>query len=223
MSQEAKILTGIGIVTVAIIAIGAFSFGGSSTPDKNAEEILSVDAQKSLVRENSHKKEAENEKVTIVEFGDFQCPACGVAHPVVEQILEEYKDNVTFVFRQYPLPSHKNARLAAEASEAAGDQGKFFEMYNVLYQNQADWGESDKARDAIEKYAEELELDMEKFIASLDKKAHDAKIQADVNDGNAVGVKATPTFYINGEQITGGLPYNEFKEKIEAAMSKAAK
>ena len=114
----------------------------------------------------------------------------------------------------------RDARLAAEATEAAGDQGKFFEMYAKLYENQKEWSESDKAREIIIAYAKELKLDVNAFTKSLDEKAHDEKIQADINEGNAIGVKATPTFFINGEHIQGGLNYDEFKEKIEAAINK---
>src|SRR6266699_3668336 len=150
MTNEAKILGGIGLVTIIIVIAAAFMFGGKSSSDK--QQAVSVDQQKLLIRKNSHELKANGAKVTVVEFGDFQCPACGASYPIVEQILQDYKGKINFVFREYPLPVHPNAPVAAEAAEAAGAQGKFFDMYNLLYSNQKDWGESNKPMDYILKY-----------------------------------------------------------------------
>jgi len=216
MNQEAKVLTGIGLVTLLIVVGAVFFFGGKSQT-KEAEKVT-PDKAKLLVRKDSHKIESKGAKVTITEFGDFQCPACGAAYPVVEKILQDYKGKVTFVFRQYPLPVHENAHTAAEAAEAAGAQGKFFDMYNALYSNQKDWGESKNAMDYFKKYADAMGLDMDKFVSDVEGKKYAAKIQADQNDGDAVGITATPTFFINDEMIVGGLPYDQFKEKLDAAL-----
>lgn len=216
MTNEAKILGGIGLLTIIIVVAAAFFFGGKSSPDKSAP--ISADQQKILVRPTSHIQKASSAKVTIVEFGDFECPACGAAYPIVEQILSDYKGKVNFVFREYPLPVHPNAPVAAEAAEAAGAQGKFFDMYNLLYSNQKDWGESNKPMDYILKYAQGLHLDMNKFKADVTGNKYDSVIKQDQNDGNALGVNATPTFFINGVPQVGGLPYTDFKTKIEAAL-----
>lgn len=218
MTTEAKVLTGIGIVTVGIVVAAAFFFGGKSTPEK--QQVVAGDNIKRLVREDSHKKGGKEAKVTIVEFGDFQCPACGAAHPIIAQLLEDYKGKgVTFVFRQYPLPMHPNAKPAALAAEAAGAQGKFFEMYDKIYENQKEWSESKKPQDEFfVKYAEDIKLDVDKFKKDITDKKFDAKIQQDMDDAAAVGVSATPTFYLNGEEIVGGLPYDEFKKKIDDAL-----
>lgn len=217
MTQETKVLIGIGIASVLIITIGAFAFGGAKSPEKE-EQTISADQKKVLVQKDSHKKKAPKEKVVLVEFGDFQCPACGSAYPTVEQIMEEYKDEVSFVFRNYPLPMHKNAETAALAAEAAGAQDKFFEMYEKLYTNQEEWGESDKPMEYLEKYANELKLDMDKFKTDVEKKTYLSKIQKDKTDGNTVGVNATPTFFLNGEHLESGLKYDEFKAKIDDAL-----
>lgn len=218
MSTEAKVLTGIGIVTVGIVVAAAFFFGGKPTPEK--QEVVAGDNVKRLVRKDSHKKGEDGAKVTLVEFGDFQCPACGTAHPVVGQLLEEYKGkDVTFVFRQYPLPMHSNAKPAALAAEAAGVQGKFFEMYDMIYENQAEWSESKNAMDEFfVKYAEDIKLDVDKFKKDIKDKKLEARIKQDMEDATAVGVSATPTFYLNGEEIVGGLPYDQFKKKIDDAL-----
>ena len=216
MSQETKIVAAIGIITVLIIGVGAFFLGGSSSPDKPRPP---ADAN-TLVRPDSHKIGSESAKVTLVEFGDFQCPACGASHPIVKQLTEEYRGDVNFVFRNYPLPMHKNAQKAANAAESAGAQKKFFEMHDLLFENQAEWGESNKPEEFFEKYAKELDLDIEKFNYDIKDKKYESKIKADQTDGNALGVNSTPTFFINGVMQPGGLPYDQFKTKIDEALQK---
>lgn len=214
MTQENKVLIGLGIVTLLIVVGGAFFIGGKSTPDKPTPPV----DNKVLVRSDSNKAAVPNAKVTLVEFGDFQCPACGAAHPIVTQILQEYKGKVNFVFRNYPLPMHPNAMIAAEAAEASGAQGKYFDMYNALYSNQKEWSDSKKPLDIFLKYANTIGLDKDKFQKDVESKRFEAKIKKDVADGDAVSVQATPTFFINGVKQTGGLPYDEFKAKIDLAL-----
>ena len=218
MTNENKILIGIGVVTLLLVGIAVFSLGGNNSSNSDATSKEAKDI-KTLIRSDSHAKGPANAKVTVVEFGDFQCPACGSAYPVVSQILGEYKDKVRFVYRNYPLPVHKNAKVAAQAAEAAGAQGKYFEMYDALFGNQKAWSESDKALDDyFVKYAKELKLDVEKFTKEVKENKYNAKIEKDISDGNAVGVNATPTFYINGVEQVGGLPYDEFKKKVDEAL-----
>jgi protein-disulfide isomerase len=169
-----------------------------------------------LVRENSNQKVGTNSKVTIVEFGDFQCPACGAVHPLVKQVVDSNKDNVTFVFRNYPLSQHANAEIAAEAAEAAGAQGKYWEMYDKLFDKQADWSESKKPLEMFVSYAKDLGLDVTKFKQEVEDKKYSAKITGDQADGNVLGVNATPTFYIDGVKFTGD--YSSFKSQIEAKI-----
>lgn len=217
MTQEAKVLIGIGIVTLGIVVSSAFLFGGKTSPTKETPK-LTTDQLKMVVRQDSHIKGDKNAKVTLTEFGDFQCPACGAVHPIVNLLLGEYKDQVAFVFRQFPLQSHQNGSIAAHASEAAGAQDKFFEMYDALYQNQKEWGESKNPMEFFEQYAKNIGLDVEKFKSDVASKKYEARIQKDLNDGNALGVNATPTFFLNGEKISGGLDYKEFKAKIDAVL-----
>lgn len=216
MTQETKVLTGIGIATAAIIVVGAFFLGGNSNSEKATPPAdLNV-----LIRPDSHKISSPNAKVTIVEFGDFQCPACGVSYPVVKQLLSVYKNKIVFVFRQYPLSSvHKNAEVAALASEAAGGQDKFFEMYDLLFENQTKWSESqDPLNSYFVNYAKEIKLDVDKFKKDVNEKTYDAKIKKDQADGNSLGINSTPTFFINGQMQSGGLPYNQFKAKIDEVL-----
>lgn len=134
--------------------------------------------------------------VTIVEFTDFQCPACAAMHPVLEEALKSYGDKVKFVVRDFPLNQHENARKAAEAANAANAQGKFFEYITLLFQRQ-------KALDvpSLKKYATELGLDRARFDAALDRGVYAAEVAHDVEDGEIYGVGSTPTIFINGVQL----------------------
>lgn len=217
MSNEVKIIGGISIITLVLVVGAAFLFGGSSSSSQNAQPIKNTSA---LVRKDSHELNAHS-KVTLVEFGDFQCPACGAEYPIITQLLQTYKGKINFVFRNFPLPQHQNAQTAAEVSEAAGAQGKFFEMYNMLYANQNTWGESSNAMNYFNQYAQALHLDMNKFSSDVKNNTYAKKIQKDTDDGYAVGVNATPTFFLNGVPIQGGLPYNDFKTKIDQALQNA--
>ncbi len=217
MSNEAKVLIGIGVATLLIV-VGATFLVGGKTASTNEPKVLTEDQIKKLTPADSYVKGSKDAKVTIVEFGDFQCPACGAIHPTIGQLLTEYKDSVKFVYREYPLPLHKNAKTADLAEEAAGAQGKFYDMYDALFQNQKEWENSKNPMEQFEAYAKLIGLDIEKFKGDVENKKYEEKIQQGINDGNAVGVQATPTFFINGEEIRGGLPYNEFKAKIDAAL-----
>lgn len=137
-----------------------------------------------------------NAPVTVVEFTDFQCPACAAMHPVLEEILNSYGNKVRFVVRDFPLNQHEWARKAAEAANAANAQGKFFEYIAVLFKNQ-------KALDVpnLKKYASELGLDRARFDAALDRGVYAAEVKKDVEDGEMYGVGSTPTIFINGVQL----------------------
>jgi protein-disulfide isomerase len=134
--------------------------------------------------------------VTIVEFTDFQCPACAAMHPVLEEVLKSYGNKVRFVVRDFPLNMHEWARKAAEAANAANAQGKFFEYIAILFKNQ-------KALDvpSLKKYASEVGLDRARFDAALDRGVYAAEVQKDVEDGELYGVGSTPTIFVNGVQL----------------------
>ena len=134
--------------------------------------------------------------VTIVEFTDFQCPACAAMHPVLEEVLKSYGNKVRFVVRDFPLTQHEFARKAAEAANAANAQGKFFEYIAVLFKNQ-------KALDvpSLKKYASEVGLDRARFDAALDRGTYAAEVKKDIDDGEMYGVGSTPTIFINGVQL----------------------
>ncbi|HXJ19102.1 MAG TPA: thioredoxin domain-containing protein [Polyangia bacterium] len=159
-----------------------------------------------------------NAKVTIVEFSDFQCPFCGRVIPTVQQIEKNYPNDVRLVFIHNPLPFHPNAEPAAEAAVAAGEQGKFWEMHDKLFANQNNLQRAD-----FEKYAQEIGLDMNKFKAALDSHAGKKKVDGDLAVGKQVGVQGTPNFYIDGRNVQGAQPYEEFKKVIDDEIQRANK
>jgi protein-disulfide isomerase len=158
---------------------------------------------------------AANAPVTIVEFTDFQCPACAAMHPVIEEVLKSYGDKVRFVVRDFPLTQHEWARKAAEAANAANEQGKFFEYAALLFQRQ-------KALDvaSLKKYASELGLDRTRFDAALDRGTFAAEVKHDLEDGEMYGVGSTPTIFINGVQLRV-LNADGLREAIDRAAKPA--
>jgi len=154
-----------------------------------------------------------NAPVTIVEFTDFQCPACAAMHPVIDEVLKTYGDKVRFVVRDFPLDSHEHARKAAEAANAANAQGKFFEYIALLYKRQ-------NALDvpSLKKYATELGLDRAKFDVALDRGVYQAEVKRDIEEGEMYGVGVTPTIFINGVQLRT-LSSEGLREAIDRAAA----
>jgi protein-disulfide isomerase len=135
-----------------------------------------------------------NAPVTLVQYGDYECPYCGAAYPIVKEAQARMGDRLRFVFRNFPIStSHPNAEQAAEAAEAAASQGKFWEMHDLLYENQKHLRDQD-----LRRYAEELALDLERFDRELAEHIHAARVHEDFMSGVRSGVNGTPTFYING-------------------------
>lgn len=155
----------------------------------------------------------DNAKVTIVEFSDFQCPFCTRAASVVQQIKEKYGDKVRFVFRQYPLPMHGDAHLAAQASLAAHQQGKFWEYHDLLFANQRAL-----TRPALEDYAKQANMDLGQLKKALDDQALKAAVDADVKLGEEVNVNGTPTVFINGKRVPNPTEFAPVAKLIDAAL-----
>jgi len=158
---------------------------------------------------------------TLIEYSDFQCPACKSYYPLVEKLMSEASTTVRLVYRHYPLPQHQNALLAARASEAASLQGKFWDMYRLLFENQETWDElSDtSARNVFSGYAEQLSLDLTRYAADLDSAAVKSRISADQDAAQAIGVNSTPTFFVNGKAVVTPSTYDQFKALVTASAT----
>lgn len=169
---------------------------------------------------------SHDQKVILVEYGDFQCPACGQMYPTVKEIKETYKNQLTFVFRNMPLTSiHPNALAAATVAEAAGQQGKFFDMFDLLYQNQNTWqGASVSSRGAIfEGYAKSLGLNSNQFKNDLDSSTVSDKLARDHSTSQQFNVDATPTFILNGKKLPSSTALNAeaLKKAVTDALQQA--
>lgn len=151
--------------------------------------------------------------VTVEVWSDFECSFCSRGATVVEKLREKYGDSLRIVFRHMPLPNHAQARLAAVASMAAHEQGRFWEMHDVLFDNQ-----QSLERVSLEKYAKALGLDLERFNKALDSKASDEYVTADALEGQKRGITGTPTFFINGTSIVGAQSLETFTERIDAEL-----
>lgn len=212
ISNEAKVLAGIVVVTVLIV-IGAVFFLSRS------EKPITVDPSK-LEKADSLKISSDSAKLTIVEFGDYQCPACALAHPGIKRAVADFSGQVNFVFRHFPLAQHKNAMLAAKAVESANLQGKVWEMHDKLYESQPEWETDANALEIFKKYAVEFGMDVEKFATDINNPPFQEKITGDISDGNSLGVNSTPTFFFNNELYKGGVSYENFKSEIEKYLKK---
>ena len=151
------------------------------------------------VSEQDHIAGPKTAPVTLVEYGDYECPYCGMAHPVVKRAQRELGNQLRFVFRNFPLAeAHPNARLAAQAAEAAGAQGKFWEMHDMLFEHQ----QALEAEDIIG-YAESLKLDVARFTEDLKAGTYAKRVREDFRSGVKSGVNGTPTFFVNGSRYDG--------------------
>jgi protein-disulfide isomerase len=152
--------------------------------------------------------------ITIVEFSDFECPYCSQAEKTVSEVLRVYGDKIRLVYRDLPLPNHKNAPKAAEAAHCAGDQGKYWEMHAKLFANQRNLDVP-----ALKGYAKDLKLDQAKFDKCLDSGATAAIVEENRKVGNEAGVNGTPAFFVNGILISGAQPFDAFKEVIDGELA----
>lgn len=214
MKGEVKILLGLGLITLIIFVGGALLLSSSQSAPAKAGSKASV-----LGANNSYTI-AGSDKAVLVEFGDFECPACATAFPTVNKLLNDYQGKLTFAFRHFPIPSHVNEPIAAEAVEAAGEQGKFWEMFDKIYSHQKDWAEesTSKAEEIFLSYAKDLGLDTAKIKTAIDSNKFADKINQDYKDGVALGINSTPTFFFNGEMMRGVPDYNNLKSKIDTAL-----
>ncbi len=208
MSNETKIFLGvIGGTLLLIFGFAFFLTGKNPTTSPTGSAIVD---EKLLIKPDSWKVGSDSAKVTLVEFGDFQCPTCKAAEPVVKSLIAKYGNNLRFVYRQFPLPIHEFAFGAAEGAEAAGLQGKFWEYHDRLFDLSPDL-----SKDNLVKIAKDLGLDTNKFNKDFDSDPVRQKVLNDQNNGNTLGVNATPTFYINGSKLVG---YAELEKEVSAKM-----
>lgn len=198
----------VGLITV--ILFGGAIWYSSSAAEKNNEGVV--------VTENV--KGNTEATVTLVEFSDFQCPACASFQPVMDEVMKAYGDNLRFEYKHFPLPIHPYAQQAAVAAEAAAQQGKFFEYHDLLFKNQQNWSTAVAPGALFVQYAEELGLDVQTFRRHQKSSILRDKVRADLTEARELGLTGTPTFYLNGERMEIAT-FEEFISQIAMAVDPA--
>ena len=209
------------IVVVILVFVGIFAFGNKSTGTTGS----------GTGKASQHIEGLGQDHVTLVEYGDYECPYCGQYFPIVKQIVAEYNSQITFQFRNFPLTSlHPNAFAGARAAEAASLQGKFWQMHDLLYEqneeyyasNETDsnWVGASNPQPFFDQYATQLGLNVTKFNQDYNSNQVDETVNADMAAGNKLGIDATPTFILDGKQISVGESASEFQSLINAAIAK---
>lgn len=190
----------------------------------NQKQASAPDGGGNAAQTTTHTQGEGTAGVTLVEYGDFQCPACGAFYPIVQEIKAKYGDQITFQFRHFPLSQiHPNAFAAHRAAEAAGLQGKFFEMHDLLYERQQAWSTASNAVETYNGYAEELGLNIDQFKQDFSSASVNATINADIRAGQEIGATSTPTFVLNGQKLEE-LPRDQagFNKLIDDAIAEQA-
>ena len=215
MSTNLKISAALvaGFVLIVTIVLGLNSRGTDVSDARQTDGAA-------VVRENSHKlSTADDGRVTLVEFLDFECESCLAAYPFVEQLRKDYDGRVTFIARYMPMPGHTNGENAAVAVEAAARQNRFEDMYHRMYESQPEWGESqDSQAPLFRTFAEDMGLDMEEYDAAVTDPSTLERVLQDRDDGLALGVEGTPTFFLNGKKVEAQTT-DEFIALIDAALA----
>jgi len=206
MSGEAKLFLGIIVVTFVVIGGAMFFFA------KQSEKETKGFTKEELVSSNNYTYGSASASAYLVEFSDFQCPACGTFEPTVEQIREKYKDKLQFVYRHFPLPQHEHAEAAALAAEAAGKQGKFWEMHDQLFAKQ-----DNLTDETINGIVKAIGLNEEQYTKALSDQSLKDRVAKDKADGNAIGVDSTPTFFLNGKKLRLVSPQS-LAQEVDAAL-----
>jgi len=207
------------IITVVVIGsiFGIVKLASKSQTTGSDNLAITVSA----INDNENIKGGKEALATLIEYSDFQCPACGSYYPIVKKVTEDLGAKVRFAYRHFPLPQHKNAKLAATVAEAAGKQGKFWEMHDLIFQNQSDWSEEKNAAILFAKYAQDIGLDLARFQTDIASDDIKAKIENDYKSGVKAGVNSTPSFFLNGKKINNPRNYDEFKNSIEQVLGQS--
>jgi protein-disulfide isomerase len=219
MRAMPKLMKPLVVIILAVgVAAGAAVFlsRNADTPAANASTPTHVE-----ITGGGHFRGPENARLTLVEFGDYQCPSCGAYHPFVKEIMSRYPDKLRLEFHHYPLISiHPNSMGAAMAAEAAGEQGHYWEMHDALFEHQQEWAGSANAEPLFVNIASHIGLDTNKFEQSLKSPALQERILKDVARAQDLKIQAVPTFFINGEQTHIKLSMEDFVQVIDDHLRK---
>jgi len=210
-------------IIVAVVAIATLGSGAMLYRAKLPHPLM-IPEGKSLSgksdAESMHIRGNANAPVTLEEFGDFQCPPCGSISSFLDELVKEYDPHLRIVFRNYPLEMHQHARDAALAAEAAGLQGRFWEMHDVLYREQAVWSKADNTRELFDSYAGMIGLNLDQFKKDMEGEKARARVDSDRERANSLGVQMPPTVFITDHPWS---PNDKSAEGLRAAIAAALK
>jgi protein-disulfide isomerase len=214
-----------GFIVIIVLAVGAaayFSNGTATNPNFVATTVPPITSADHITGDASS-------KVSVIEYGDFECPACGQWEPLVEQLEQTYGNRVEFVFRNFPLfQIHPFAKIGAQAAEAAALQGKYWQMHDLLYKDQAQWtantslAPADVVTQFFNGYAQSLGLNVTQFDTDINSAAVIARVQRDITSGNAAQIDHTPTFFVNLQQIQNPTSLQQFEQILDAALASSS-
>ena len=208
------IVFGVALVT---LGSGTMLYRAKLPQVKNIPDTQSVSAG---TDSSAHIRGKPDAPVTLEEFGDFQCPPCGQFAGFAEELLKEYDSRLRVVFRNFPLPAHEHAREAAMAAEAAGFQGKFWVMHDTLYREQSAWSKAPNARELFESYAGTIGLNVDQFRKDMESDKARERVDSDHALGDSLGIKVTPTLFINNRPVE---PQEKNPEGLRATINAALK
>jgi protein-disulfide isomerase len=215
--KKLMIYGGLGLVVLGFVWSIFYSQGV-----KDDRKAMAVDLVK--IVSDDYVKGNPNASVTLIEYLDFECEACGAYYPIIKQLKADMPDDVRVVNRYFPLPGHRNGMTAALAVEAAGRQGKYFEMHDLVFERQKEWGEKQiPTPDVFEKYAQELKLDITKFKADVNSDSVKQRVERDIDSGKKLGNTGTPSFYLNGTKLNSPGSLESFKQIILNEKAKVLK
>lgn len=212
------------LIILAVIVVGLFGLFFFTRDNKPTNSQSSNTNNKSAVSQHSKGGNATN--VELFVYGDFQCPVYAQYYPIENAVINKFQNDIKFTFRHFPLDTiHPNARAAHRSAEAAGLQGKFFEMYDLLYQNHDQWASSKDPKSLFESYAKQLGLDINKFNNDFASEQVNNTINADIAEGTSKKVEGTPTFFLNGIKIDNSQikTVEDFTKVIQTEIDKNTK
>ena len=208
----------IALWLLVALVVGGGIFGMvklASRPASETGPAITVNA----VNSEDWIKGNRDAKVVLIEYSDFQCPACAFYYPLLEKFSEEFGDKLAIAYRHFPLQNHQNAKSAAYAAEAAGRQEKFWEMHDLIFDNQKDWKDKQSTDEVFINYAQTLNLNLDQFKMDFASKEIRKKVEGTYQNGISLGLNSTPTFFLNGKKISNPRNYEEFRNVILQAIN----
>lgn len=223
MDRRAELWVIGGCLVAAFAFIGLIVLLGKGAASTNTPGSFTATYVPAVTASDWTRGASSTTVVSLVEYGDFECPACGAYEPILESLQKEYAGKVLFVFRNFPLYQiHPNAMISAQAAEAAGQQGKYWEMHDLLYQKQSEWAQdlpSEVVAKHFDGYAQSLGLNVDTFNADINSSEVMAKIQRDLASGNAAKIDHTPTFFVDLAQIQNPNSLKDFENALNTALA----